>query len=80
MAEKSTHTVTPYAVHLPDEYTETEKRDGASWELGAGQYELGFEVDGAKIPLARVKAGGVLKKLAAAKAAKEDTSADTAKK
>lgn len=67
MADEKTLTATPYVVHIPDSYSEQEKREGASWELGAGQHEFGFEVNGARFPLARLKSGGVLKKLAAAK-------------
>jgi hypothetical protein len=67
MADKETFTPTPYFDHIPDEYTDAEKAEGASWELGAGHYELGFEVNGARFPLARVKGGGVQKKLKAAK-------------
>lgn len=55
--------------YVPDAYTEAEVRDGASWPLGAGHYEVGANVDGAFFVLARLKGGGVQKKLAAAKAA-----------
>jgi hypothetical protein len=78
MATKTTNgnggetlTATPYIEHVPDTYTDAEIAQGANWELGAGHYVLGFEVNGAKIPLAKVKGGGVQKKLAAAKAAAE---------
>ena len=54
-------TVTPYMKHVPDSYTELEAAQGASWELGAGHYELGFEVDGARIPILKLKGGGVAK-------------------
>lgn len=65
--------------YVPDSYTETEVREGASWPLGAGHYEIGANVDGAFFALARLKGGGVQKKLAAAKAAAErNTSGDTA--
>jgi len=67
MADQETLSPTLYAVHIPDEYTETEKREGADWELGAGHYEFGFEVNGARFPVMRLKGGGVAKKLAAAK-------------
>jgi hypothetical protein len=76
MADNTELKVAPYAVYLPDQYSETEVREGASWPLGAGHYEFGFESDGARFPLARIKAGGVQKKLAAAKASKSKT--DTA--
>jgi hypothetical protein len=71
MADNEPLTATPYAVHIPDTYSEQEKREGASWELGAGHYEFGFEVNGARFPLARLKGGGVQKRLASAKAARE---------
>jgi hypothetical protein len=71
MADNETLTATPYAVHIPDTYSEQEKREGASWELGAGHYEFGFEVNGARFPLARLKGGGVQKRLAAAKAQRD---------
>jgi hypothetical protein len=75
MADQETLTATPYAVHIPDEYLPQEKAEGASWELGAGHYEFGFEINGARFPLARLKGGGVQKRLAAAKAAREQQSA-----
>lgn len=53
----------------PDTYTEQEVKDGASWPLGAGHYVIGANVNGAFFPVARLKGGGVQKKLAAAKAA-----------
>lgn len=62
---------TPYAERIPDEYTETEKAEGASWPLGGGFYELGFEVNGAKFPLARLHGGTVQRRFEQAKAAKE---------
>ena len=64
--------------YFPDSYTETEIRDGASWPLGAGRYEVGVDVDGAWLPLAGFKGGGVQKKLAAAAAARSSAPADTA--
>ena len=68
MADNTTYTAEPYVEYQADEYTPQEVQDGASWELGAGHFELGFVVNGAKVPLARLKGGGVLKKIAAAKA------------
>jgi hypothetical protein len=79
MADEKALTVKPYAVYVPDGYSETEVRDGASWQLGAGHYEFGFEADGARFPLARLKGGGVQKKLAAAKQAKDAADADAKK-
>jgi hypothetical protein len=78
MATEETLTATPYAVHIPDEYLPQEKAEGASWELGAGHYEFGFEVNGARFPLARLKGGGVQKRLAAAKAQREQQGAASA--
>ena len=76
MADNTTYTAEPYVEYQADEYTPQEVQDGASWELGSGHFELGFVVNGAKVPLARLKGGGVLKKIAAAKAnaAAADTS------
>jgi hypothetical protein len=61
----------------PDTYTEQEVRDGASWPLGAGHYVIGANVNGAFFPIARLKGGGVQKKLAAAKAASQSSSTTT---
>jgi hypothetical protein len=69
MATEETLSATPYVKYLPDTYSTVEAADGASWELGAGHYEFGFEVNGARIPLMTMKGGGVQKKLAAAKEA-----------
>jgi hypothetical protein len=80
MADEETLTATPYAVHIADEYTPDELADGASWELGAGHYEFGFEVNGARIALGRLKGGGVQKKLAAAKAAADSADPPAAPK
>jgi hypothetical protein len=74
MADEQTLSATPYAVHIPDEYSAQEKAEGATWELGAGHYEFGFEINGARFPLARLKGGGVQKRLAAAKAQREQQS------
>jgi hypothetical protein len=71
MATEQKLTPTPYFVHLPDEYTDTEKDQGASWPLGAGFYEVGFEVNGARFPLARLHGGAVAKQFALAEAAKD---------
>lgn len=65
----------PYVEHLPDEYSEQEKADGASWPLGPGMYEMGFEINGAKFPLARYKGGEVQKRIKNAKA--ESGTSDT---
>src|SRR4051794_37865846 len=54
--------------YYPDTYSEDEVREGASWQLGAGHYEVGVNVDGAWLVLARLKGGGVQKRLKAAKA------------
>lgn len=69
-------TITPYVEHIPDVYTAVEEAEGASWELGAGTYEVGFEVNGAKVPLRHFKGGQLDKLFAQAEAAKEkpDTS------
>jgi len=70
-------TPTPYMRHIPDVYTDAEIAQGASWDLGAGHYELGFEVNGARIPIATVKGGRVQKRLEAAKQAQaSSTSAE----
>ena len=71
MADAQTLTGTVELRYEPDAYTEAEVRDGASWPLGAGFYTIGVNVDGAFFPLARLKGGGVQKKLAAAKQARE---------
>jgi len=80
MADEKAYTVKPYAEHIPDEYTETEKAEGASWELGAGFVDVGFEVNGAKVPLKRFKAPAIEKlvRLANEKTEK-DTTASTPK-
>lgn len=78
MTDEKTFKATPYFVHLPDEYTETEKREGASWPLGAGFYEVGFEVNGARFPLARLHGGAVEKQFSLAEAAKGKGSAEDA--
>lgn len=71
MAEAQTLTGTVEVRYEPDNYTDAEVLDGASWPLGAGHYTIGVNVDGAFFPLARLKGGGVQKKLAAAKQARE---------
>jgi hypothetical protein len=69
MSDPTTLPATFEMRYEPDTYTEQEVRDGASWPLGAGHYVIGANVDGAFFPVARLKGGGVQKKLAAAKAA-----------
>lgn len=71
MAEAQTLSGNVEVRYEPDNYTDAEVRDGASWPLGAGHYTIGVNVDGAFFPLARLKGGGVQKKLAAAKQARE---------
>ena len=75
MTPQTTLPATLEVRYLPDTYTDTEVREGASWELGAGHYEIGANVDGAWFPLARLKGGGVQKKLAAAKRARDEKAA-----
>lgn len=70
MADEKKFTAKPYFVHLPDEYTEAEAAQGASWPLGAGFYEVGFEVNGARFPLARLHGGAVEKQFRLAEEAK----------
>ena len=77
MADPTTLPATLEVRYEPDTYTDAEVRDGASWPLGAGHYVIGANVDGAFFPLARLKGGGVQKKLAAAKAAAAAASAST---
>lgn len=83
MADTQTLTGRLEMRYEPDSYSAEEKATGASWELGAGHYTIGVNVDGAFFPLQRLKGGGVQKKLAAAKAkrdqqqqAQQDTGAD----
>lgn len=80
MADEPKYTVKPYAEHIPDEYTATEKAEGASWELGAGFVDVGFEINGAKVVLKRFKAPAIEKlvRLANEKSDKE-TPASTPK-
>ncbi len=77
MAEAQTLSGNIEVRYEPDAYTEAEVRDGASWPMGAGHYTIGVNVDGAFFPLARLKGGGVQKKLAAAKAAREQAASET---
>ena len=80
MPSEETLTAKPYAVHVPDEYTDTEKEQGASWPLGAGFLEVGFEVNGARFPLARIKGGAAQKQFDLAAAAKGTGSTPSADK
>jgi hypothetical protein len=70
MPASKTLTATPFVEFRPDSYTETEKAEGASWPLGGGFYDFGFEVNGAKFVLASLHGGAVEKQFAAAEAAK----------
>ena len=71
MADSQTLAGTLEIRYEPDSYSEQEIREGASWQLGAGHYTIGVNVDGAFFPIQRLKGGGVQKKLAAAKQARE---------
>jgi hypothetical protein len=59
MSEREFGTPTPYVEHVPDEGPAGTHPRPDTVERGAGFIELGFLVDGVKVRLARVKAGGV---------------------
>jgi hypothetical protein len=59
--------VSLYAEHLPEDHT----TGGETTEL-PGFVEVGVVVDGARVPLARVKAGDVLEKIDAAKQSRSE--------
>ncbi|TMC48766.1 MAG: hypothetical protein E6J20_18530 [Chloroflexi bacterium] len=67
MSENKTLTGSLEVRYVPDTYTETERQEGASWPLGSGFYDVGVVVEGAFLPLHRIKAGAVDKLLALAK-------------
>lgn len=69
MSERTLSVSSLYARHLPDAGPGPTHPHPDKVELGAGHVEIGVMVDGARVPLARLKAGGVFKKIAAAKAA-----------
>lgn len=54
---------------VPDEHSEEDLEQVKVRELGAGHYVFGFVLEGAFIPVMTLKAGGIDKKIAAAKAA-----------
>lgn len=73
MSERTFNAESLYAVHVPDPGPDQGHPRPESVELGAGHVEVGVVVDGARIPLARVKAGGVFKKIEAAKRQREQS-------
>ena len=63
--------------HVPDTLSPAEESAPNPREQGAGFYEIGVVFDGAFVPFAVKKAGGVQKKLDAAKAAAASSAPST---
>jgi hypothetical protein len=74
MTERTFGTPSLYVEHVPDVGPTSEHPRPDSVERGAGTIEVGVEVDGARIVLARKKAGGVFDDI---ERAKQSTQGDT---
>lgn len=65
MSEVKFKSVKPYALHVPDYSVETDSTGNKSQVELPGWVEVGFEVDGVKVPVERRKAAGLLADMAA---------------